>query len=400
MASVYSNSYLNIAATGSSDSSKAFLSLRSVDHSSVPAFKTSAITEPRGGEDGVLVRTSLNEVHRLYSTPSKNVNWGSGENGSVDAPLLSRAWVFQERHLAPRTLHFYPSELVMECRAGLRCECTGLDSFSSNPLRKFEDMSFHSWLQVVEEYSRLRLTYQSDRLVALMGVAKVFWKRLGCSYLKGIWVGDVVRGLLWTVTRYESQLLSSRTRRQEREVSPTWSWASIVLADGNGIIFPAGHDESFVVDDHFEFLDTDPPSEESTSMIFANESGAIWIKSLVVNATACFSARTGEREYEALLIFVQDVDDLVLITTVGMETDVLTNPENQSPNTALELCCLLLGSMTERDWESNQETKYYCTLVLQPSSAVLCAWERIGVLDIREDSGILEGLEEKKFKVV
>lgn len=74
----------------------------------------------------------------------------------------------------------------MECRSGLRCECSGLDSFTSNPLRNFDDLSYASWFGVVEAFSRLRLTYPSDRLKALLGVAKVFWESQRGVYLKGL----------------------------------------------------------------------------------------------------------------------------------------------------------------------------------------------------------------------
>jgi hypothetical protein len=156
--------------------------------------------------------------------------------------------------LAPKTLHFHPSELVMECREGLRCECTGLDSFTTNPLRNIDDLSFASFYGVVEEFSRLRLTYQSDRLEALTGVAKMFWEKLHSRYLHGIWEGEIARGLLWNVTRHETSIIPAKTtRRQAKEVAPTWSWASLVLAPGNSIFFPVGEDELFSSDSDLDF---------------------------------------------------------------------------------------------------------------------------------------------------
>jgi hypothetical protein len=60
-----------------------------------------------------------------------------------------------------------------------------------------------------------KLTYQTDRLEALMGVGKAFWEKLGCKYLNGVWEGDVVKRLLWNVTHYETLDGSSGgTRRQ------------------------------------------------------------------------------------------------------------------------------------------------------------------------------------------
>lgn len=114
-------------------------------------------------------------------------------NGEDKVPLLTRAWVFQERFLAPRTVHFHPFEMVMECKSSLCCEREGLDNIAPQcSLRSFGLVSLHTpevfkaWHSVVEDYSRLQLTKQSDGLAALIGVAATFQFRLQCRYLAGI----------------------------------------------------------------------------------------------------------------------------------------------------------------------------------------------------------------------
>jgi hypothetical protein len=226
----------------------------------------------------------LNRVHKLYSTPGRTLPWSPDEDGTFEAPLLSRAWVFQERHLVPRTLHFHRSELVMECRAGLRCECSSLDHFTSNPLRDVNDMSFTSWFWVVEEFSRLNLTHQSDRLEALMGVAKVFWERLGCSYLHRVWENDIAKGLLWNVTC--AVICGTMPSKGAR--------ASLVIPGGSRIYFPAGEGETFRSDERFEFLGTDPPTD-SLQSLFRNDSGAILVKGAVVTLWKQLPALLGRK---------------------------------------------------------------------------------------------------------
>ncbi|KAH6722279.1 hypothetical protein BKA61DRAFT_466819, partial [Leptodontidium sp. MPI-SDFR-AT-0119] len=49
-------------------------------------------------------------------------------------PLLSRTWVYQERSLSPRTLHFHSTEMIMEYSSHLRCECIRLDTFPLKPV--------------------------------------------------------------------------------------------------------------------------------------------------------------------------------------------------------------------------------------------------------------------------
>lgn len=48
-----------------------------------------------------------------------------------DLPLFQRGWCFQERLMAPRTLHFAEDELFFQCRTEDRCECSGRGAWSS-----------------------------------------------------------------------------------------------------------------------------------------------------------------------------------------------------------------------------------------------------------------------------
>lgn len=48
-----------------------------------------------------------------------------------DLPLFQRGWCFQERLMAPRTLHFAGDELFFQCRTEDRCECSGRGAWSS-----------------------------------------------------------------------------------------------------------------------------------------------------------------------------------------------------------------------------------------------------------------------------
>ena len=140
-------------------------------------------------------------------------------------PLLSRAWVYQERMLSRRVLYCNQSELQLECREGITCECTnrfipphphprteaGKSMLSvkrqyANALKKHgirghyspSELSQH-WQWVVMQYSRLQLTYPSDILPALSGCAKDIGQRTGDTYLAGIWRNSLAEGLLWTL---------------------------------------------------------------------------------------------------------------------------------------------------------------------------------------------------------
>jgi hypothetical protein len=268
MATIYSKSFLNIAATGASDSRGGCLFRRSLMHVGVESYPVhSAVTDGT-----IFVRPSFDLVHHRYSTHS---NHEANSSDSNFVALLSRAWVFQERHLAPRTLHFHPTEMIMECKSGLFCECSGLNklgrsrrkSLDVNLLENTDKTSFDDWFEVVEEYSRLRLTRESDRLVALIGVATGFQNFFKCGYLAGLWQNDIARGLLWDVANYHSVNAEKKHHRSQDPFAPSWSWASLSLDGQSSIVFPAAHDDAFKLNDRFMCLGTNIPSAVADSIM-------------------------------------------------------------------------------------------------------------------------------------
>ena len=110
MADVYQHSYLTLAATSSSGDSKGCY-----PDIEGPSYE-SEIDVPEGatGISKVFIRRPLKHWNNLPATMM-----------AKDFPLLSRGWVFQEKLLSPRILHFCSTELVWECRELSVCECGG-----------------------------------------------------------------------------------------------------------------------------------------------------------------------------------------------------------------------------------------------------------------------------------
>ncbi len=71
-------------------------------------------------------------------------------------------------------------------------------------------------------YSASALTKDSDRLVALHGVAMKVQKVLKCQYMAGLWARNIEGQLAWKV------VLPSISHRPSEYVAPSWSWASVV----------------------------------------------------------------------------------------------------------------------------------------------------------------------------
>ncbi|PMD42949.1 HET-domain-containing protein [Hyaloscypha variabilis F] len=147
-------------------------------------------------------------------------------------PLLNRGWVYQERLLARRVLHFGPQELIWECASETTCECSLIDPFTPKQIHTqalqiksaFKKMT--RWHEVVEEYSKLALTFESDRLPALRGLITQFQSWETFRNVAGLWEGYLLFDLLWEAAGPE------RTRPDKR-VIPTWLWATVTGNSGH-----------------------------------------------------------------------------------------------------------------------------------------------------------------------
>ena len=103
MADIYRNAYLTIAATASYNSHEGCFRL---------ATNRNALTLQR--TPGLLVR----EWEEHFP-----LDW----MGSLEAyPLLQRAWVYQERRMSTRIVHFTNTQLVWKCRSLVEAE-NGVD---------------------------------------------------------------------------------------------------------------------------------------------------------------------------------------------------------------------------------------------------------------------------------
>ncbi|KAL2059893.1 hypothetical protein VTL71DRAFT_10048 [Oculimacula yallundae] len=143
--------------------------------------------------------------------------------------LLSRAWVFQERILAPRTLHFGTHQIAWECQNqtcfetfpnGIPDELFGdEDILRGMPMVQAKARGFEaSWKRIVSVYSQCVLTNTSDKLMAIAGVAESFTEKYHGSYIWGLWRDHLPRALLW-------RIFGHATRSPLR--SPSWSWIGI-----------------------------------------------------------------------------------------------------------------------------------------------------------------------------
>lgn len=100
MDQVYSNAVLNISATGARDSSQGLFFPRTADSMKLPEIRLDWSFKTKGS-----IRFTI-------------MDYNYWKELVTDEPLIKRAWVVQERLLAPRVLHFGSVQLFWECHEG------------------------------------------------------------------------------------------------------------------------------------------------------------------------------------------------------------------------------------------------------------------------------------------
>lgn len=89
---------------------------------------------------------------------------------------------------------------------------------------------YRDFREAVRKYSSRSLSYESDRLPALAGVAKRVFECTGSKYLAGLWMEDLHIALLWVAKGPGiRQSLAKRLellRASRGSGAPSWSWVS------------------------------------------------------------------------------------------------------------------------------------------------------------------------------
>ncbi|KAK9772239.1 putative Heterokaryon incompatibility domain-containing protein [Seiridium cardinale] len=229
MRDIYRNSFCNIAASDSADSKGGLFRTRSADRIAAGVYR---------GVHGRSISLLAGKTWRIIAEST----W---HGDLLNGPLYKRGWVFQERMLAPRILHYSKEQAFWDCSTISACESfphglpQQLDTFAR------VDRRWRSWLRApghaqhmnvdefwssaVRTYTSNHLTFHKDKLKAIYGVGSIV-----AEAQRGSW-GDWVAGL-WS-SRLEDHLTWSVLNPQEATrpssglgsgaAFPTWSWASV-----------------------------------------------------------------------------------------------------------------------------------------------------------------------------
>jgi hypothetical protein len=228
MHKVYRYSYCNIAIADSSDSSGGIFRNRD-PHSIIPP-KLSTDTSSKLGEG----------TWRILPSDL----WTSSLLGSK---IYSRGWVFQERMLSPRILHFAHSQIFWDCctlsatetlPSGLPHTLDALASTDRHWRGRIQSVSYPPkevvvgandgsmetfWKTSVANYTNCDLTNQVDKTFAIWSIAKIVRDVLDEEYGGGMWEFGLEEQLAWQVkeSRADMRLVELESRW------PSWTWASV-----------------------------------------------------------------------------------------------------------------------------------------------------------------------------
>ncbi|CZR50941.1 uncharacterized protein PAC_00815 [Phialocephala subalpina] len=156
----------------------------------------------------------------------------------LDSQWSKRGWTLQERILSPRILYYSSNSLAWECdgerstldrvgqiRDNLKLLGIGKHSLpnkqEANPSFPLMRSFRKTWREIVREFSKRHLTFATDKLPALAGVAYEMAAMSHQSYVAGLWKGDLINDLLWCRDFPTIPLPRPNYR------APSWSWASI-----------------------------------------------------------------------------------------------------------------------------------------------------------------------------
>jgi hypothetical protein len=300
MALVYRNSWCNIAATDAKDGDGTLFFTRN-NPAAIRPLEVTLGWHPKGP-----IQFLLHEK--------------DPEVPLLSRPLNQRGWVLQEQLLAPRTISFGRDQIRWESLDGDASEAfpggepsalhgddlwrnsvplrprhvlkkwIAVDAplvfdFGRSDLHKSGAESFwFSWKQIVEEYTGRFLTFGTDKVVAIAGIASVLGKgpingkdTRGSSYIAGMWNQrwNIEYELLWEVGSQPDGQPASRPTEYR---APSWSWMSV---DGK-ITYEYKKDYNLAADDHMAFVEDAKVTTLDGSLTGPIVSGHIRIKGPLV----------------------------------------------------------------------------------------------------------------------
>ena len=239
MGSIYSNATVTIAAEASTDSTVGIL--RSMEQLRAP-------------HSNIVHSLCHSEAEGLRGELYFCVDQRKYNRRTSRGCLSTRAWTMQEEILSPRILRFAEQQVIWKCSEAhwsewdpahskpefwdftdkLHNSLTNFPKADSDyamiPSNEQKQQLLKFWyMNVVNYYIGRDLTYKTDRLIAIKGVAEEIRSRMvAIDYEAGIWYEernehneDIHKGLAWSVP------VGNVRTNEEQYIAPSWSWAQV-----------------------------------------------------------------------------------------------------------------------------------------------------------------------------
>ncbi|KAM0418255.1 hypothetical protein ACHAPD_004612 [Fusarium lateritium] len=150
--------------------------------------------------------------------------------------LNTRGWVFQERALSRRTIHFTSTQVYWECGHGVHCETLahlrnresellGDSKFPNHGIQKYKDDSIRLVQYLYQTYCALNLTNPTDRSKALLGLESRLGRTFRSRAVYGLLSAYFERLLLWQRDQVSPM---ENIPYPKGQTVPSWSWMSFM----------------------------------------------------------------------------------------------------------------------------------------------------------------------------
>jgi hypothetical protein len=168
--------------------------------------------------------------------------------------LSDRAWTLQEEILSPCILRFSAQQVMWRCptvkltewqpQGGQKTHLTGKPDFARPLYDKLliksgsliapsiqllnydgEGTSLFSYwyTEVANNYMNRDITFERDKLVAVLGIANKISDISNDRYIAGLWLKNMHSGLTWLTPK-------ANATKHKTYIAPSWSWAQVDCA--------------------------------------------------------------------------------------------------------------------------------------------------------------------------
>ena len=420
MGSIYHNSMHTLAAAESVDAEGGILLDRPSLVSDARGIGMTVTEQPSGIQTKIAALCCGSVVkHKKWSNCVSSQPHKVVPQDLEGLSLESRAWCFQERLLSNRIVHFTRDEFFWECQTVKYCECgeilynsghgpgvsTIRDDFQDMIATKDDKARIKSWMWIVSESSRRKITFQKDRLPCLSGIAKHLQNEGFGEYYAGFWKVGLLEQLLWTVEDFSS------ARRAKRPSAPSWSYASIE----HSMFTFQFEDMEISAKEYLTTIEEVNCTPLTTDPTGAVAGGLLRLSGPMLSMRLCFipslinqpkwvvglsrqMALQLKRSQSDQAIGSFKADFLVGYKREGLDDDQVNETEESTTTTTQqETTVRLLAICKSQQQLSNGQVNKLICLVLRENTGERNKWERIGVVVLDENDDWVSILEEMRI---